>query len=55
MDDIALIAKGYIFAEESPVTLNIGSSKSDSEYLNSDEIYQLLSTRDYGYEYVFFL
>lgn len=50
MHDIILVAKGYIFAKASPMVLGIGSSKFDSENLNSDEIYQLFSSRDYGYE-----
>lgn len=50
MDDFDLIVKGYIFAETLPEVLHIASSKIESKYLYSDEIYQLLSMKDYGYE-----
>lgn len=49
MNDIVLLAKGYIFAEASPIVLDIDSSKVDSNYLNADDIYQLLSSTGYGY------
>lgn len=50
MNDIILIAKGYIFGEILSTPLNDDFSNKESEYMDSDEVYQLFSSRDYDYE-----
>lgn len=51
MEDMILIARGYIFEKILPTTLNNNESlNEESKNLNSDEIYQLFSSRDYDYE-----